>query len=54
MIQSTTLDFYRARPKYGAVLAEMDSLLARNFVLLEMFEAEGDGTLAVYRRKPSG
>lgn len=53
VIQSTTLDFYRGRQKYGAVLDEMDSLLAQNFVLLEMFEAEGDGTLSVYRRKPS-
>jgi hypothetical protein len=53
VIQSTTLAFYRGREKYGAILDEMDSLLAENFILLETFEAEGDGTLSVYRRKPS-
>jgi hypothetical protein len=53
VIQSTTVDFYRARQKYRPILAEMDSLLAQNFVLLEIFAAEGDGTLSVYRRKPS-
>jgi hypothetical protein len=54
VIQSKTVDFYRARHTYGAILAEMDSLLARTFVLLEMFAEEGEGTLSVYRRKPSG
>jgi hypothetical protein len=54
VIQSTTVDFYRTRQTYGAILAEMDSLLARNFVLLETFAEEGEGTLSVYRRKLSG
>lgn len=33
------------------ILAEMDSLLARNFILLETFEENGEGTLSVYRRR---
>jgi hypothetical protein len=54
VVQSSAVDFYRARQGYGAILDEMDSLLARNFVLLEMFEEEGEGTISVYRRKPTG
>ena len=54
VIQSTTVDFYRARAKYGAIVAEVDALLAKNFVLLETFAVEGDGTLSVYRRRLPG
>ena len=54
IIQSTTVDFYRARHGYGPILAEMDSLLARNFVLLEEFSENGKGTFYVYTRKLAG
>jgi hypothetical protein len=54
VIQSTTVDFYRARRGYGPLLAEMDSLLARNFILLEEFAENGEGTYSVYVRKVSG
>jgi hypothetical protein len=32
----------------------MDSLLARNFILLEEFTENGEGTYSVYVRKVSG
>jgi hypothetical protein len=51
VIQSTAVDFYRARQGYAEILTEMDSLLARNFILLETFEENGEGTLSVYRRR---
>lgn len=51
VIQSSTVDFYRARHGYAEVLTEMDSLLTRNFILLETFEENGGGTLSVYRRR---
>jgi hypothetical protein len=51
VIESTAVDFYRARKGYGEVLTEMDSLLARNFVLLETFQGSTGGTLSVYRRR---
>jgi hypothetical protein len=51
VIQRTAVDFYRARQGYAEILTEMDSLLARNFVLLEAFEENGGGTLSVYRRR---
>jgi len=51
VIQSTAVDFYRARQGYAEILDEMDSLLARNFILLETFEENGEGTLSVYRRR---
>jgi hypothetical protein len=54
VVQSSAVDFYRARQGYGAILDEMDSLLARHFVLLEMFEETGEDTISVYRRKPTG
>jgi hypothetical protein len=51
VIQSSTVDFYRARQGYAEVLTEMESLLTRNFILLETFEENGGGTLSVYRRR---
>jgi hypothetical protein len=51
VIQSTAVDVYWARQGYAEILAEMDSLLARNFILLETFEENGAGTLSVYHRR---
>jgi hypothetical protein len=54
IVQSSAVDFYRARQGYGEILDEMDRLLARHFVVLERFEEKGEGTFSVYRRKPTG
>jgi hypothetical protein len=51
VIQSTAVDFYRGRQGYAEILAEMDALVARNFILLETFEEDSGGTLSVYRRR---
>jgi hypothetical protein len=54
IVQSSAVDFYRARQGYGEILDEMDRLLARHFVVLERFEEKGEGTISVYQRKPTG
>lgn len=54
ILETKMVDFYRSREPYREILGRMDTLLARNFTLVETIAEPSRSRVFVYRRRASG